>query len=108
MSQPADPEKVAQAARRGLSWNLISAVIMNGTRLGIVAVLGRTLDSHDFGVVAAALSVTVFFYSIRDVGVGRAIIQRKDLDPAHLSTAFAVSTYLGFALTGLLVAAAPL
>lgn len=103
-----DAERVASATRQGLSWNLASAVATNAIRMGIVAVLGRTLVASDFGVVAAALSVTVLFYSIRDIGVGRALVQRKHVDDGHLATAFAVSTYLGLGLSGVVLLTAPL
>jgi len=80
----------------------------NGIRLAVVAVLGRALTSADFGVVAAAISVNVILFGIRDVGIGRALIQRKELVEGHLSTTFAVSLYLGLGLTGLLLLIAPL
>lgn len=76
-------------------------------RLVVIAVLGRTLSSADFGVVAAALSVNVILFGIRDVGIGRALVQRKDIHDRHLSTTFAVSTYLGIVFTAILLVAAP-
>jgi PST family polysaccharide transporter len=101
-------DRVEQRTRQGISWNLAGAITTNGLRVVVIAVLGRALDSHDFGIVAAAISVNVILYSIRDIGVGQAIIQRKTLEAEHLSTAFAVSTYLGLALSALLFATAPL
>jgi PST family polysaccharide transporter len=77
-------------------------------RLIVLTVLGRALTSTDFGVVAAAVSVNVIVYGIRDIGIGPALVQRKQLEPAHLTTAFAVSLYLGLALSALMVAGAPL
>lgn len=77
-------------------------------RVVVLAVLGRALTSTDFGIVAAAVSVNVIVYGLRDVGVGSALVQRKELLPGHLTTAFAVSTYLGFGLSAGLFIAAPL
>lgn len=74
----------------------------------MIAVLGRALSSADFGVVAAAASVNVILFAIRDIGVGTALVQRKTIERAHLTTAFALSTYLGLAISALLFAAAPL
>ena len=101
-------DQIAQKTRRGLSWNLISAVVVNGTRLVLLVVLGRLLSSTDFGVVAAAISVNTIVHSLRDIGIGQALIQRKDLDEQHQATAFAVSIYLGVGLSTILVLAAPL
>jgi O-antigen/teichoic acid export membrane protein len=108
---PENPEhstRLALATRSGISWNLAGALTTNGMRVLVIAVLGRTLTADDFGVVAAAVSVNVILYSIRDVGVGQALIQRRHLEPGHLTTAFAVSFYLGLALSALLGLAAPM
>lgn len=103
-----DAQVVAQRTRRGISWNLLGAVSTNAMRVAAIAVLGRMVTSDEFGVVAAAVSVNVILYSVRDIGVGQALIQRKEVEPAHLTTAFAVSLYLGLALALLLLLSAPL
>jgi O-antigen/teichoic acid export membrane protein len=102
------PERIGQHTRRGISWNLVGAVATNAMRLLTVVVLGRVLHPHDFGVVAAALSVTVLLHNVRDIGLGPALVQRQSLERAHVATAFAVSLYLGLAIALLLVLAAPL
>lgn len=101
-------QRVGQRARRGVSWNLAGAVATNGIRIVVLAVLGRALNSRDFGIVAAAVSVNAILYSIRDIGLATALVQRETVDDAHLATGFAVSTYLGIAVSGLLVLFAPL
>lgn len=112
LSNPADhtPEaaRIGHHTRRGISWNLVGAVVTNALRLVTVVVLGRVLDAHDFGVVAAALSVTVLLHNVRDLGLGLALVQRPELDRAHIATAFAVSLYLGLAIAAGLALAAPL
>lgn len=77
-------------------------------RLVVVVVLGRLLDPGDFGVVAAALSVTVILHNLRDIGIGPALIQRAEIERAHVAAAFAVATYLGLGIAAVLVLAAPL
>ncbi|MCX5741626.1 MAG: lipopolysaccharide biosynthesis protein [Proteobacteria bacterium] len=116
MTDPKSPESqtnvvapdVGRQMRRGLSWNLAGAITTNAMRVVVIAILGRALTSADFGIVAAASSVNVILYGIRDIGIGRALIQRKELRPGHLQTAFAVSTYIGVGSMTLLVAAAPM
>jgi len=103
-----DAERVADRTRRGFSWNLLGAVATNLTRLLVVAVLGRALSSDAFGVVAAGISINVLFYSVRDLGVGQAVVQQKTVDRGHLGVAFAVSSYLGLAFSLMLFIAAPL
>jgi O-antigen/teichoic acid export membrane protein len=99
---------IGHQTRRGISWSFAGAVTTNGMRLVVLAVLGRALTSTDFGIVAAAVSVNVIVYGIRDVGIGSALVQRKQLEPSHLTTAFAVSVYLGIAFSALLFLGAPL
>jgi PST family polysaccharide transporter len=108
VDQLADAQHVARRTRRGISWNLLGAVSTNAMRVVAIAVLGRMVTSEEFGVVAAAVSVNVILYSIRDVGVGQALVQRKHLEPDHFTTAFAVSLYLGLGLALGLLLAAPL
>lgn len=103
-----DTTRVGDQTRRGISWNLVGAVVTNVLRLLVVVVLGRVLSSHDFGVVAAALSVTIILHNIREIGLGAALVQRAALDREHIATAFAVSLYLGIGVAALLVLAAPL
>ncbi len=85
----------------------MGAAVTNGMRIVVLAVLGRLLTNTEFGIVAAAVSVNAIVFGIRDLGIGLALVQRKDLDQAHLTTAFATSTYLGIVLSGGLVIAAP-
>lgn len=99
-------DHLGHKTRRGLSWNLAGAVVVNAMRLVVLVVLGRVLTSTDFGIVAAAISVNTVVHSVRDFGIGPALIQRKQLEEGHLTTAFAVITYLGLALSSLLIALA--
>jgi O-antigen/teichoic acid export membrane protein len=104
----ASQSHIPRQVRRGISWNLVGAVSTNAMRLLVVVVLGRVLSSRDFGVVAAALSVIAILHMVRDLGIGPALIQRQDLEPGHVATAFAVSSYLGVALAVLIAVTAPL
>ncbi|HEX7836969.1 MAG TPA: lipopolysaccharide biosynthesis protein, partial [Kofleriaceae bacterium] len=103
-----DQALLPQKVRRGISWNLVGAVSTNAMRLLVLVVLGRILDPRAFGVVAAALSVIAILHMVRDLGIGPALIQRKELAPGHVATAFAVSAYLGVVLAAAVALAAPL
>lgn len=100
-------ERVGTKTRAGISWNLLGAFATNAMRVVVIAVLGRSLNSADFGVVSVAISVNTILIGVRDIGIGTALVQRKDLTPAHVTTAFALSTYLGLAVALGLTVAAP-
>jgi O-antigen/teichoic acid export membrane protein len=99
---------VATETRRGISWNLVSALVVNLARVAVLLILGRNLIDEDFGLVASAVAVNVIIASLRDLGMGIALVQRKELRPQHLTTAFAVSVSIGTAATTGLMLAAPL
>ena len=106
---PADPTRgLARRTRHGLSWTAAGAVASNAIRLAVYAALGRILSRTEFGVVAAAMTVIQLGNTLRDLGVGLALVQRKDLEPEHIEVAFTFSVLLGVALGGAMFAGAGL
>jgi O-antigen/teichoic acid export membrane protein len=91
-----------------MAWTLMGALGTNLIRIGSLAVLSRLLTPEDFGIVAAAMAVMVLVHSVRDLGIGVALIQRRDLEPTHVETAFTFSVLLGLGLAGLMFLLAPL
>jgi O-antigen/teichoic acid export membrane protein len=84
----------------GLIW---SAVRNWGGRLaGIVIffLLARILSPEEFGVFAAAAAVLAFIEIFAEQGLGDAIVQKPNIGPAELNTAFLAN----FILAALLVA----
>lgn len=68
--------------------------------LGIVVeiVLARLLTPHDYGVVAVVTVFTTFFALFSDMGLGTAIIQRKDLTEEDIDNIFTFTVYLALIL----------
>src|SRR5207249_3395777 len=71
------------------------------------AVLARLVSPADFGVVSAALVVIGFSAIVSQLGLGPALVQRPDLEPRHVDTAFTASVLFGLLLGGVLWAVAP-
>lgn len=67
-------------------------------QLLVTAILARLLTPSDFGIVAIATVFIVFFNILSDIGIGPAVIQRKDLDTKELNHLFSFNVYLGFFL----------
>jgi O-antigen/teichoic acid export membrane protein len=99
---------IGRRARSGLAWNVLGTIVTNATRVAVLAVLGRTIDSAEFGIVAVAVAVNVILYSIRDLGIATALVQRSHITDGHLATAFATTTYAGIIIAGALFGSAPL
>ena len=73
-----------------------------------IAVLARLISVEAFGVMAIALVVVGFIEIFSQIGIGPALIQKKDPTPAHLSAAFTISVILGVFFTTLLYFLSPL
>jgi PST family polysaccharide transporter len=83
--------------------NAVRAIL----RVGVLAVLARLLTPEDFGLVGAAGIVLWLGHLFTSLGAGPAIQQRKDLEPRHVATGFAISVGLGVLIGGLLYLLAP-
>lgn len=94
---------------RGLSWVGLSQVVAHGFQVGVTVILARMLTPEDFGIVAIANVVVGLAAMVAELGLGSAIVQRKNVDPVQLSTAFYFSVGLGFTLfIGMAWSAGPL
>jgi len=99
---------LARRTRQGISWTAAGALAGNLVRLGVYAALGRILSRTEFGTVAAAMTVIQLGNTLKDLGVGLALVQRKDLEPEHIEAAFTFSVLLGVLLGGAMFAGAGL
>jgi PST family polysaccharide transporter len=83
--------------------SVIWSAIQNwGSQIGsllIFFMLARLLSPEAFGLVALANVFLAFMRLFLDQGFGQAIIQRKDLEPEHLDTAFWINLAIGLSLT---------
>jgi len=110
-STDADPPRtgaVSQAMGRGIAWTGVQMVGSNLLSLAAFVVLGRILTPRDFGLVASATVVILFLRVLVDAGFSRLIVQRRDLTPEHIDTAFWTAIIMGLFFTVALAAAAPL
>ncbi|KRM63955.1 polysaccharide biosynthesis protein [Ligilactobacillus agilis DSM 20509] len=65
----------------------------------VEVVLARLLTPHDYGIVAVVTVFTTFFAIFSDMGLGTAIIQRKNLTKEDINQIYTFSVYLGVILT---------
>jgi PST family polysaccharide transporter len=96
-----------QKSIKGLFWSAAQSWGGQVVTLVVFTVLARLLQPSAFGLVAMANVFVAFTKIFIDQGFAMAIIQRRDLEDEHLSTAFWTNVAIGIALTGLGVAAAP-
>lgn len=68
--------------------------------VGIIvsAILSRLLTPADYGVVAVITVFTTLFTTLCNIGLGTAVIQRRDLTHSQVNDIFSFSVYLSIAL----------
>jgi O-antigen/teichoic acid export membrane protein len=92
----------------GMLWMIYGKVAFAILQLLILGVLARLLSPADFGVVSAAAVVIGFSAIVSQLGLGPALVQRPDLEPRHVETAFTASVVLGLFLGAVIYFGAPL
>lgn len=65
-------------------------------------VLARLLLPSEIGIFSVAVAVTALLHSLRDFGVGRYLIQERELTDDKVRTVFGVTMAVGFGLAGLI------
>ncbi len=76
--------------------------------LGSTAALARLLTPEDFGLIAMVAALAGFAGVFKDLGLAMATVQKKEVTHDQISTLFWLNVALGFLITLLTAACAPL
>jgi len=101
-------ETLTQKTLHSLKWSYVSTIITAIMQVGYTAIMARLLNPSDFGLVAMGGVVLRFGSYFAQMGMGSAIIQKKDLTKGQISAAFTSSIILGFIFTLLTFVLSPL
>ena len=99
---PGTEPGLRRRAAKGVFWTAASNWGNELTRLLVFVILARVLDPKDFGLVAFALVFIGMTQVVADQGMADALVQRKDLDPAHFDSAFWMNVAFGIFLAAIL------
>jgi O-antigen/teichoic acid export membrane protein len=91
----------------GVSWSALSQVVQQGFTFCISVFVARILGPKVYGLVGMVMVFTGFAAIFADLGLGTALIQRKDLEERHLNAAFWLNVAVGGAMTLLMIGLAP-
>ncbi len=74
----------------GVFWNVVQLLINRSFDFALKLILARLLFPNQFGIVGMATVFTSFVQVFNDIGIGSALIQRKDedLQEVHYHTSF--------------------
>ena len=92
---------------RGILWTAWGKGAQAVLQLVVVAVLARLVTPADFGIVNAVMIVIGFSAIFSRVGLGPALVQRKELTDAHIATAYVASPLIGVVVGLAIWATAP-
>jgi PST family polysaccharide transporter len=98
---------LANRTVQGVSWSGLSQAITQGFTWIISIVLARLLGPSAYGLIGMVGVFTSFAILFGGLGFGVAIVQRKNLEERHLSTAFWMNLATGALITLLMVGFAP-
>lgn len=86
------------AAVSGAFWSALATVLNRSSRFIVTILLARILLPQDFGLVAMASLIMNVATLLGELGIGAALIQRKEITDEHLSTGFWVNVFIGVLL----------
>lgn len=84
-------------------WNGLTVVLQVVIQLIYTSFLARLISQDAFGLMGIALTVVGFAEIFSQVGIGPALIQRKEINREHISGAFFISVFLGLSFTALFI-----
>lgn len=97
-----------EQAAVGVRWTMIGTIGTQVMNFGVLAILARELGPKAFGVVALAGIWVKFLNYFLSQGLGLAIIQRKDLSPKHIDSAFWLTIVMSIIIASLTAGTAPI
>lgn len=101
-------EPLGRSAAAGTLWLTGQKWAVRLSGFVTIAILTRLVSPEEFGVVAAAATVTPVLLLLADMGLSAYIVQADEVDPRTLDTAFWFSVATSLILAGGMALAAPL
>ncbi|MBG0784872.1 MAG: lipopolysaccharide biosynthesis protein [Anaerolineaceae bacterium] len=101
-------ENLGSKTVNSVRWNIISVILTSVFQLIHTAVISRLLEQSAFGLLAMANTVLRFAVYFSRMGVGSAVIQKKELSKDDIQVASTISIILGLCVTLVIYLAAPL
>lgn len=92
----------------GMKWTASSTIINTVLQLGQYVVLARLLSPNDFGLMSMILVIISFAQVFTDMGLGSAIIQKKNVTENQLSTLYWINIICGMIVFVLVYLSSPL
>lgn len=89
---------LGKVVAKALVWTSLESFALSGLSLISLLIFARLLSAEQFGVVAIALAIVQVLTVPVELMFHDALIQRTDVEPIHVNSAFTVSVVLGTVL----------
>ena len=107
-SETHNKSNLTQQASKGAFWGLSSNMSVSAISFVGTAILARILSPKDFGLLGMATLITGVVQLFGNLGLGAALVQKKNIDDEYLSTAFWSSIFASVGLMLMSIIIAPL
>jgi O-antigen/teichoic acid export membrane protein len=91
----------------GFSWNTMTVVLQVVIQLLYTGLLARMISPDSFALMGVVLSIMGFAEIFSQIGIGPALIQRKEVHQQHINGAFYTSVIMGAIFSLAFVISAP-
>ena len=92
--------ELGQIVRSGMRWSLGMRFLSQFFTWAITLYIIRILSPGDYGLMALAVVFMSFLSFVTDMGLGTAIVQKKDLKEEEIDTVFGFSLVLSLCICG--------
>jgi O-antigen/teichoic acid export membrane protein len=92
----------------GLKWSYFGTVAKTLLQIGVASIMARLLDPTAFGLIAMAGVILRFGQYFSQMGVGSAMIQKKEISDEDVRASFTSAFFLGITFTAIGCLCAPL
>ena len=100
-------DNLKQSASKGAFWGLSGNLTVSAISFVGTAILARILSPKDFGLLGMAVLITGVVQLFGNLGLGAALVQKKNIDDEYLSTAFWSSLFVSGGLAAAAIILAP-
>jgi len=107
-SSQSDGNELAKRTLRGIGWNYATFGFGKILSLVTTAILARLLTPDNFGIVAYVTVAITYLTLLKDMGLGAALVQRREDVEKTANTVFTLNLGVGVLLTLVTMLIAPL
>ena len=101
-------ESLTSKTLHGLKWSYSGTIVNSILQIGFTAIMARLLEPTDFGLMAMAGVILRFGSYFAQMGVGSALIQKREISDEDVRVSFTSSFLLGMLFTIVVCLCAPL